>query len=49
MIKKKCQVELWKTQVDPNKNATVFKTNDEIESYVLSVVKDYFCTTKRQL
>ena len=45
--KKSNAVDLWKSQVDATKNALVLKTNDEIESYVLSVVKDYFRTTKK--
>ena len=44
---KKAQIDLWKAQVDSTKNALVLKTNDEIEGYVLSVVKDYFRTTKK--
>merc|ERR1712166_1290197 len=32
-------VELWKAQVDSNKNALVLKTNDEIEKYFLSTKK----------
>ena len=45
--KKTNAVELWKSQVDATKNALVLKTSDEIEGYVLSVVKDYFRTTKK--
>ena len=45
--KKSNAVDLWKSQVDATKNALVLKTNDEIEGYVLSVVKDYFRTTKK--
>jgi acyl carrier protein len=44
--KKSASLELWKAQVDNNKGL-VLKTNDEIEAYVLSVVKDYFRTTKK--
>ena len=40
-------VELWKATVDANANALVLKTNDEIESYVLSMVRDYFLCTKK--
>ena len=40
-------VELWKAQVEANKNSLVLKTNDEIEQYVLSIVKDYFLCTKK--
>ena len=44
--KKPASLELWKAQVDNNKGL-VLKTSDEIEAYVLSVVKDYFRTTKK--
>ena len=40
------QVALWKDHVD-KKNALSLKTNDEIEEYVLSIVKSYFRTTKK--
>ena len=39
------EVNLWKEQVEHTKNALVLKTNDEIEKYVLSIVRDYFRTT----
>ena len=45
--KKSNAVDLWKSQVESTKNALVLKTNDEIEGYVLSIVKDYFRTTKK--
>ena len=38
-------LELWKQDV-ANKGL-VLKTNDEIEQYVLSIVRDYFRTTKK--
>ena len=38
---------LWKAHVDATKNGLVLKTNDEIDEYVLSVVRDYFRTTKK--
>ena len=39
------QVSLWKDIKHKNEHALVLKTNDEIESYVLSVVRNYFrCT-----
>jgi acyl carrier protein len=38
-------LELWREQT--KKNALVLSTNDEIESYVLSIVRDYFRTTKK--
>ena len=40
------QVALWKEHAD-KKNALSLKTNDEIEDYVLSIVKNYFRTTKK--
>ena len=40
-------VDLWKKQAEDQKNALVLKTNDEINEYVLSVVRDYFRTTKK--
>lgn len=41
------QVSLWKEQVESTKNALVLSSQDEIEQYVLSIVKDYFRTTKK--
>ena len=41
------QVALWKDIKSKQENALVLKTNDEIEQYVLSVVKGYFRTTKK--
>ena len=38
---------MWKAQVEGTKNALVLKSNDEIESYVLSITRDYFRTTKK--
>ena len=40
-------LELWKDQVKASEDGLVLKTDDEIESYVLSIVKDYFRTTKK--
>ena len=40
------QVALWKEHSD-KKNSLSLKTNDEIEEYVLSIVKSYFRTTKK--
>ena len=45
--KKSAELQLWKSQVDSAKNGLVLKTNDEIEAYVISIVKDYFRTTKK--
>ena len=40
-------VDLWKKNAESQENALVLKTNDEINEYVLSVVRDYFRTTKK--
>ena len=45
--KKDEQVSLWKEIRDKNSKALVLKNNDEITNYVLSVVKNYFRTTKK--
>ena len=42
---KKGQVALWKETT--SSNALALKNNDEIENYVLSMVKSYFRTTKK--
>jgi len=39
-------VDLWKAHTE-KKDGLVLKTNDEIEEYVVSIVKDYFRTTKK--
>ena len=41
------QVALWKDIKTKQDTSLVLKTNDEIEKYVLSVVKNYFRTTKK--
>ena len=41
------EVDLWKQQVADTKNALVLKNDDEIQKYVLSIVKDYFRTTQK--
>ena len=38
---------MWKQQAEDRKNALVLNSSDEIEKYVLSVVRDYFRTTKK--
>ena len=38
---------MWKDVKAKQENALVLKTNDEIEQYVLSMVKNYFRTTKK--
>ena len=40
-------LNLWKAQVEHTKNALVLSSQDEIEKYVLSIVRDYFRTTKK--
>lgn len=40
------EVDLWKNE-RTSENALVLKTTDEIEQYVLSVVRDYFRTTRK--
>ena len=42
------EVDLWRNQAEQTKNSLVLKTGDEIESYVLSITKDYFRCTKKQ-
>ena len=44
--KKAGQVALWKEQVE-NKNALALSNQDEIEKYVISLVRDYFRTTQK--
>ena len=41
------EVALWKAQVDSTKNALALSTADEIDNYVLSLVRDYFMCTKK--
>ena len=45
-VKAADQVALWKDLAD-KKNALSLKTSDEIEEYVISIVKSYFRTTKK--
>ena len=45
--KKADSLNLWKAQVEHTKNALVLASQDEIEKYVLSIVRDYFRTTKK--
>ena len=40
-------LELWKEQAKNAENGLVLKTDDEIENYVLSIVRDYFRTTRK--
>ena len=46
-VKSEDQVALWKDIKAKQDTSLVLKSNDEIESYVLSVVKGYFRTTKK--
>ena len=41
------QVDLWKKQVEDQKNAVALSSQDEIENYVLSMIRGYFRTTKK--
>ena len=40
-------VDLWRAEVEATKNCLILKSSDEIETYVLSIVRDYFRTTKK--
>lgn len=44
---KKGEVSLWKDIAKSQEHALVLKQKDEIEKYVLSVVRNYFRTTKK--
>ena len=41
------EVALWQEKAKQQENALVLKDNDQIEKYVLSIVKNYFRTTKK--
>lgn len=41
------QVSLWQDKAKAQENALVLKDNDQIEKYVISIVKNYFRTTKK--
>ena len=41
------EVSLWQEKAKAQENALVLKDNDQIEKYVLSIVKNYFRTTKK--
>jgi acyl carrier protein len=45
--KKVGEVSLWKELAKNQEHALVLKEKDEIEKYVLSVVRNYFRTTKK--
>ena len=40
-------LELWQDQVKQAENGLILKNDDHIESYVLSIVREYFRTTKK--
>ena len=40
-------LELWREQVQETEKGLVLRSDDEIERYVLSIVRDYFRTTKK--
>lgn len=44
---KKGEVSLWQDQHKREENALVLKSKDEIERYVINIVKNYFRTTKK--
>lgn len=44
---KKGEVSLWKDIAKSHEHALVLKEKDEIEKYVLNVVRNYFRTTKK--
>lgn len=41
------EVSLWQDKAKQQENALVLKDNDQIEKYVISIVKNYFRTTKK--
>jgi hypothetical protein len=44
---KQGEVSLWQEKAKAQENALVLKDNDQIEKYVISIVKNYFRTTKK--
>ena len=44
---KASDITLWQDKAKNQENALVLKDNDQIEKYVLSIVKNYFRTTKK--
>ena len=44
---KQGEVSLWKEQEKREETSLVLKDRDEIERYVLNIVKNYFRTTKK--
>ena len=41
------EVSLWQEKAKSQEHALVLKDNDQIEKYVISIVKNYFRTTKK--
>jgi acyl carrier protein len=41
------EVSLWQERAKAQESALVLKDNDQIEKYVISIVKNYFRTTKK--
>lgn len=41
------EVSLWQEKAKAQENALVLKDNDQITKYVLSIVRNYFRTTKK--
>ena len=46
-VKQNDQVSLWRDIQASQSNALVLRSNDEIENYVLSLVRNYFRTTRK--
>ena len=44
---KAAEVSLWQEKAHSQEHALVLKDNDQIQKYVLSIVKNYFRTTKK--
>ena len=44
---KAAEVSLWQEKAKSQEHALVLKDNDQIQKYVLSIVKNYFRTTKK--
>ena len=46
--KKEQAISLWQEQVKSSQNALILKDHEEIERYVISLVQNYFRTTRKQ-
>lgn len=44
---KGAQVSLWEEKANKQEHSLILKDNDQISKYVLSIVKNYFRTTKK--